>query len=313
MFIQLEIILNILQNFLLTFFLLLTTNNSWANTNNWPQQPISIIVGYTPGGASDQQARIIAQALGERLKVPVVVKNIPGGNNIPAVQAVLKGDPDYTFMLADSGAVTGPASIDQHDYQNIQPVMIWATSANVVFRNPKTDPDEFLRLVKNNQPVQISTPPLSLPAPKWAGSIKPLIAELIPYKGGAESIASVVAGHVPYGVNSLATSWNWIEQKSIIPIMVSSDQRVSSLPNVPTFRELGFVGESDRNWWGLVVPTKTNANIISKLHKNLIDIVSENQKLREFDARGVAINTRTQKESQALFDSTVKKAIDQLK
>lgn len=302
-----EIILNILRNVITTLFLALVTITSWASDQNWPTQPITIVVGYTPGGASDQQARIVAQALEEQLKISVVVKNAPGGNNTIALRELLKGDPEYTFMLADSGVITGPASINQYDYQNIQPIMIWSTAPNVVFRNPMVDPKEFMQLAKSNQPIQIATPILSLPASKWIGSIKPLNAELIPFNG-SENVSTVALGHVKYGVTSMATAWNWVSQKTVVPIMVSSDHRLSALPDVPTFRELGMSGEADRNWWGLVASKQVTQKITLRLHHELVNIISNNQKIKEFNNRGIDVKMRTQKESLNIFENTIKKS-----
>lgn len=272
----------------------------------WPGKPITIIVPYSPGGGSDQQARLVAQYISKTLDKPVTVENIPGGNLIIALNKFIKSDPNHTFMLADSGIVTGPASVNNHEYQKIMPISIWASAPAVFFRNPTVDPDKLRRDINEKQTLQVATPVLTLPASQWIMNLKPLKVQPVPYNG-SENVSAVMLNHVSYGVTSLATAWNWLHQQQVIPIMVSSDERVAGLPNVPTYRELGFEGRAEENWWGLMALTSIDAKNLNTLEKILHQMIDQDAKIQDLSSKGISIKKRSRSQSSIIYRSTIQK------
>lgn len=275
---------------------------SWA-ADKWPSKPITIIVPYSPGGATDQQARIVANNLQRSLNQSVVVDNVPGGNTVIALRKFLQSDPAYTFLMADSAIVTGPRLNDNHDYTKIKPMMIWAAAPNVLFRHPDVSADSFQHMIKNKQPVQVATPVITLPATQWIIGLSPDLIEPIPYKG-VENVFAVAGGHVKHGVTSLATAWPQIDQKLVIPVMVSSDTRVASLPDVPTHRELGFKMSSTQNWWGLMALPAVDPKLQTKILEVLDAMLDNDPGIQNLKDRGISIQKRSVDQSMKIFDAT---------
>lgn len=274
-------------------------NSAWAK--DWPTKPINLIVAYAPGGATDVLARIVAASFSQQLGSPVVVKNMPGANNMLALREMLSADQDHTFIMADSGFVSGPASLGNHDYTQFVPVSIFASSPAVLVRNIKVASGDFLQKSKLGQKISIATADLNLPASVWIMDLKPLEVVPIPYKGSGPALIDVVAGHVDYASNGLLSSWPFIVAKQVIPVMVSSERRTPSLPDVPTYLELGFRGKPQFNWWGILVNQKVSPQIRQSIHNMLTEAIKTNERLLELRSSGLDVLPVSMPESQRLY------------
>lgn len=271
----------------------------WAR--DWPTKPITLIVAYAPGGATDVLARIIAANFSQQLGSSVLVKNVPGANNMLALREMLSADHDHTFIIADSGFVSGPASLGNHDYTQFTPVSIFASSPAVLVRNPKVASGDFLQKSRSGQKISVATADLNLPASVWILDIKPNEVVAIPYKGSGPALVDVVAGHVDYASNGLLSSWPFIVAKQVIPVMVSSERRTPSLPDVPTYLELGFKGKPQFNWWGILVHQKVSLQLKQNIHNMLTEAIKINERLQELRSSGLDILPVSMPESQRLY------------
>jgi tripartite-type tricarboxylate transporter receptor subunit TctC len=275
----------------------------WAK--DWPSRPINIIVAYAPGGATDNLARIIANSLTQQLDRPVVVKNIPGANNILALKEAVSADPDYTFVMADSGWISGPASLGNHDYTKFVPISIFASSPAVLVRNPRVPANDLQHKVKTGQQITVATADLNLPATVWITDIKPLEVTPVPYKGSGPALLDVVAGHVDYASNGLLSSWPFINQKQVIPVMISAERRSPMLPNVPTYLELGFRGRPQHNWWGLLAHQNMQPKIMHMAFNLVNQTIKNNDRLQELKKSGLDINMPALSDSQLLYKTAM--------
>lgn len=271
---------------------------------SWPTKQVKFVVPYPPGGATDLYARMLADRFIEKFNKPVSVVNVPGGAAIPAINAMLKEDPDHTFMVTESVVVFGPILAKNTDYEKITPVMVFAESPNLIFRHPSVPAKDFAQQMKSGKPILMTTPLLQNISAIWINSISNLNVERVPFKG-QDSINAVIAGQVNYGVSGILAMWNAIEQKQIVPVLIASDKRSPALPDVPTFREFGLKGEAHPNWFAVVAQKGVKSEISNVLWAFLNETITTDPKFKELGKKGVNVKSRTIKESQQYVDKEI--------
>jgi tripartite-type tricarboxylate transporter receptor subunit TctC len=271
---------------------------------SWPAKQVKFIVPYPPGGATDLYARMLADQFIEKFNKPVVVVNVPGGAAITAINVLLKGDPDYTFMVTESVVVFGPILAKNTDYKKITPIMVFAESPNLIFRHPSVPANDFAQQMASGKSILMTTPLLQNISSIWINSISNLNVERVPYKG-QDSIDAVIAGHVNYGVSGILASWNSIEQKQLAPVLIAADKRSPALPNVPTFREFGLKGEAHPNWFAVVAQKGVKSEISNALWAFLNETITSDPKFKDLGKKGVSVKSRTIKESQQYVDKEI--------
>jgi tripartite-type tricarboxylate transporter receptor subunit TctC len=269
----------------------------------WPEKDITIIVPYLPGGANDRIARQLAVSMETILKKPVIVVNKPGAGNIIAIDEMERMDPDYTFMLPNSEIVTGPANMGKDNYKNFHPVMVMGTSPQMLFANPAVEKDDFIKQQKSKTRIQVAVPDIANPATIWINGIANV--QNIPYKGGAQVVFAVASNQVSYGVSTIGNGWGGIEGKQITPIMLGDTKRSPLLPNVPTYLELGFKGKPSVLWFGLIASNKIDPDVEAKVQK-ITEFAVETAEMKKLASSGVAIQSRTPRESQDIYNTEVK-------
>jgi hypothetical protein len=272
---------------------------------DWPTKPITIIVPYAPGGANDRIARQFALNMETILKKPVAVVYHPGAGNTIALIEMEKMDPNHTFMLPNGEIITGPASQGKDTYKDYHPIMIFATAPQMVFRNPKVDKDDFVKRAKAGDSIQVAVPDVANPATIWLQQLSPLKSETIPYKGGAQTVFAVTAKQIDYGVGTIANGWGGITNNQIVPVMLGDTKRSPLLPDVPTYLELGFKGKPNVLWFGLIASNKIDPTIESRM-ENITKFVVETQAIKDMSKTGLVIKERTNKESNQIYQETIK-------
>jgi tripartite-type tricarboxylate transporter receptor subunit TctC len=269
----------------------------------WPEKDITIIVPYPPGGANDRIARQLSVSMEAILKKPVVVVYHPGGGNAIAISEMERMDPDYTFMLPNAEIVTGPASQGKDSYKNFHPVMIMATAPQMLYANPKVAKDDFVTRQKAGEQIQVAVPDLANPATIWINGIANV--QNIPYKGGAQTVFAVTAKQVDYGVGTIANGWGALQGKQIVPVMLGDTKRSPLLPNVPTYQELGFKGRPNVLWFGLIASNRITPEVEKRVYR-VAEFATETPEMKQLTTSGVAIQVRTQKESQDIYNTEIK-------
>jgi len=241
----------------------------------FPSKPIRLIVPIAPGGATDVQARALAEVLHKSLKTPVVVENRPGGNFIIGNMAVASAPADgYTIGWALSAAMSlNPLLYNNlpyktSDFQFLAPV---SKGHHVIAIPSSTKPNtlaEWIAEVKRSgQPAAIgvssvggTTHLMAETVGERAGfSVQPVI-----YRGEAPAVQELVAGQLPAMSGIVASVLEYYKAGKVKILAVSSENRISELPNVPTFKELGYSFVATY-WNGLVAPAGTPKAIGDKL------------------------------------------------
>lgn len=262
----------------------------------WPSKPIRWVVAYPAGGGSDFLARQLAPQLGKQLGQTLVIENRPGAGGIIGTDVAAKSAPDgYTIVTGDNGAmVFNSAMYKKLPYapSDLAPVGFMARFPLILVANPSagfSSAKQWLDEVKAH-PGQYSY------ASPGIGSPHHLAMELIkersgafivhvPYRGTAFSTQDLIAGMVPMGILDTAAGLPHIRSGKLKALAVLSPKRIATLPDVPTFQEIGLKGVDVAAWQGLFVPKGTPEPIVQRLSAEVhkaITLPEIRAKLEEF-------------------------------
>jgi tripartite-type tricarboxylate transporter receptor subunit TctC len=255
-----------------------------AQADDYPSRPVTIIVPWAAGGAVDTLARIAAPKLSERLGKPVVIENRPGGGSTIGTAAGAKAAPDgYVLGMPGSGSMAISATM----YKSLpyEPTRDFAPMA-LVGRVP------FVLIVNKDLPVK-SIPDLIRYAKDHrinygsggAGSPHHLYAELfksmtgiamthIPYKGSADAIKDVVAGHIQLLFSDTAPSIPLIRSGAVTLLGLSTSTRLPTAPDIVPLSEAGVPGFEAAGWFMVAGSAGTPQPIVERLHKELREVMS---------------------------------------
>ena len=247
-----------------------------AQSQTWPQRPVTVIVPFAAGGNTDGIGRSIAQWLSDRLGQQFVVENRAGAGGAIAADMVAKAPADgYTLFVAALPQIAIVPAISQTRYDPVKdfaPISVVGTNPFVLAVNKdvpvKNIPDFIDYVRKAPQPLSYASAGI--------GSLNHLSMVLflklagidmihVPYKGNAPAMSDVVAGHVPAIFTNLSDALPQAAAGSIRLIGVSSETRAPQIPDVPTVAEQGFPTFKTRTWNALMAPAKTDPAIISRV------------------------------------------------
>lgn len=248
----------------------------------YPSRNILLVVPFPPGGPPDIISRVIAQPLGEILGKPVIVENRPGASTALAARSVARAAPDgYTLLAVDMSQTVAQHILSAPGFdpvKDFRPIAPTAQTVLTMVLNPSVQIktlEELVALTKS-KPDQIifahsgiGTPP-HLGIVAFTQSSGASIA-LVPYRGAAMAISDVVAGHAHGLITAPSTAIQLAREGKVHMIAVTGRQRLSSLPEIPTFSEGGVELKvfDDGVWTGMVAPAATPDAIIAKLENAL--------------------------------------------
>lgn len=238
----------------------------------FPSQPIKLIVPYPAGGATDILARMMAQKLGEAWGATVLVENKPGAGGTIGNNAVAKAAPDgHTILLAITAIIQQPAlmTVPYDPIKDLAPVTQIAKSPSMIavpLSSPATSLKDFITLVKAH-PGQYNYGSYGAGTSSHIqGSLLNLQAGLdmvhVPFQGAAPLVTNMVGGQLTSAFIDSASAR--VHLKSFRPLAVTGTQRIPSLPDVPTFKELGYHSFDPIGWFGLFLPAATPVAIVNK-------------------------------------------------
>ena len=249
---------------------------SAAQSQEWPQRPVKIIVPFAPGGNADGMARIIGQRLGEVLGQQFVVENRVGAGGTIAVDSVVRSPADgYTLLWGVQPQIVIIPHMQKVNYdpvKDLAPISVLATNPFVLVVNgklPVKSVAEFVTWVKS-QPGKLSY------GSSGVGSVAQLAMALflkragldmtpVHYKGNAPALVDVVAGHVPVMFSSLADALAQAQGGNVKILAISGTKRAAQVPDVPTVEEAGYKGYNVITWNGLMAPAQTPKPIVDRI------------------------------------------------
>lgn len=272
----------------LTFAALLVFS-TMVSAQEWPAvKAVRVIVPYPAGGGVDFVARHVSQRLGEVLKGTFIIDNKTGASGAIGADAVAKSAADgYTILIASPAEVlVGPISGQKITYspdKDLTPVTLIGETPLVVAAHPSVPAKnllDFIALAKAEPAKYAYGTPGTGSTMHFAGESINALGKInslhVPYRGAAPVVSDLVGGQVPVGIVGMPPTVAFAKNGKLNILAVTSTQRSSAMPNVPTVAETsGFAGYRFTNWMGLYVPVNTPQPIIDKLAATVKQIVSE--------------------------------------
>ena len=286
-----------------------------AKAQEWPQQPVRIVVPYVAGGAVDIMARVLADKLGGRWKQPVVVENRAGASEIVAATFVKDAPPDgYTLFLAtEVGLETNrylfsKLSYDpEKDFLPITRVIEGALIYVVRSDSPIASMQDLMARAKakpNTVSYGSSGPGGAIHlATHWLGTVAGNVQFLhVPYKGSAPTMTDLLAGQIDFTAAPLSVVAPFLESKKMRALAVSSPTRLAPLPDVPSFAELGYEKAVSSFMFGLVGPARMPAALAKTIASDVAAVVNDKAfQEKNVDPFGFKVATETPESFRAFL------------
>jgi tripartite-type tricarboxylate transporter receptor subunit TctC len=290
-----------------------------ATAANYPDRPVTVVVGFPPGGASDILARILTDKLSNLLGQPVIVDNRPGAGGNVAGEFVAHAAPDgYTLLIGNNAILATNASL----YSNIgfdavkdfAPISLIGTQANVLVVNPNVPAHslaELIALAKANPgKLNFASSGYGLAA-HLAGELFKAQAHIdivhVPYKGSAPALEDVIAGQDQMMFATISGVMGFLKNGQVRALAVTTLKRTAILPDIPTMDEAGLPGFEATTWHGLVAPAGTPPAIIDTLHGALVAALADPDVKTKLAALGVDIGSDSSAEFSAYIKAEIPK------
>ncbi|MCE2879912.1 MAG: tripartite tricarboxylate transporter substrate binding protein, partial [Comamonadaceae bacterium] len=280
---------------------------------DYPSKPVTIVVGYAAGGGVDFVARLLAEKLADRLKQPVVVENRPSVGAVVASTFVSKAKPDgYTLMMGAPGPIIfNHALNDKLPYgpRDFAPISIMSNSPLVLLvssSNPARNVQELVAQSRANPDKAnygASSASFQLATELFNRRTGAKFMH-IPYKGANEAVQAVMAGDVTMTLADSGPAVTGLQSGRVKALAVTSAERLKDLPNVPTLAELG-VDLKVSLWIGLLAPAGTPADIVKRLHEEMVRIVDMPDVRARIGAKASVPMTNTPEEFSRLIASEI--------
>ena len=268
-----------------------------AQAAEYPNRTIRMIIPFAPGGGSDVLGRVLAEKMSGELGVSVIVENKPGASSIIGTEAVAKAAPDgYTILLTNSAITSNPTFFKlPFDTQNLVAITKVANAPQLLVANPNAPFKNLKELIayakENPGKVTIGT--------AGAGQISHLAAEMLEkssgtemimvhYKGSGGALADLIGGQINMSFGTAPGLMQHIRNGKVIPIAVSSAQRMAALPNTPSVAEL-LPGYDINNWFGLFAPPKTPKPVVDRIYQAINKALSNPELSKKFGDEGFDI------------------------
>jgi len=259
---------------------------SLATAQNWPTQPLKIIVGFPPGGVADAIPRYLQNALGEALGQTVVVENRPGGAGIIAMSAIAQATDNHTvgvMTLQNQIVPATGASLPYDPRKDLQGIVLFGKTASVLTVHtslPINDVRELIAYAKANPGKLAFATSGNATGQHFATESLKLGAGIdilhVPYKGVAPAYTDVLSGRVPVMFMTYGSGKQHWESGKVRPLAVSTPTRFALMPELPTMAEAsGITDFSLIEWYALVAPGSMPREAKEKLHKALVALMSK--------------------------------------
>ena len=251
----------------------------------WPARPVRLVVPFPPGGLIDNMARLVGNRLVQELGQPVVIDNKPGaGGNVGAAEVARAPADGYTLLMASPALTISPAVYKNLPYQPSQlaPVALLGRVPNVLLVNPASGIGKVQDLVSRAKakPGQLNY------ASNGNGTSLHLSAELfkrrsetfithVPYRGAAAAITALLSGEVDMMFDNLPSAIGQIQAGKLRALAVTTAQRSTALPDVPTLAEAGMDGFNVSAWFGVAAPAGLPAPVATRLADALQKVVQQ--------------------------------------
>jgi tripartite-type tricarboxylate transporter receptor subunit TctC len=277
-------------------------------------RPVRMLVGFPPGGSTDIFARALSDELSRMWSTPVVVENRGGANGIIATEALVKSEPNgETLMFTISSHVTNRAlypNLPYNPLRDVTPIALVARSPFIVVGNPRfpaRNLQDLIRLAKE-KPGGID---YASPGP---GSAQQLAMELltstagirlnhVAYRGGAPAMTDLMAGVIPLSLLTTTQVLQQVREGTLTPIGVTTAQRSTMLPDVPTMAEQGLQGYEAEVWFGVIGPANMPGPMVQRMAADISRALTNPAVRKRFTSQdAVVLNKPPEEFAQLMRD-----------
>ena len=273
----------------------------------FPNKPLTIVVGFEPGGGTDTTARIMQGPLGEQIGQQVIVENRAGAGGNIAVDHVAKAAPDgYIIVLANVGALTVNPHILKTPYdpfKDLAPISMAAEFANVLVVQPSLNIKTLADYIKHakSKPGAVTYASSGIGgAGHLAGELLKSVAKIdivhVPYKGGGPAMQGFLGGQVDSFFATPISSISQIRSGKAIAVVTTGSKRAALMPDIPTVAEAGFKGYEALNWYGFLAPRATPKDIIERLNREIVKALANPQVVAALHKTGTEPKSSTPEE-----------------
>lgn len=296
----------------------LFTATAQAQADSYPDRPITLLVGFSPGGATDIIARLLASELEQKLGEPIVVTNKPGaGSNIAAGEAARAKPDGYTLFMGTIAQTISPnirSNLQYDTKKDFIPVIQTMASPSILVVNPQVPVNtvqEYIAYAKANPGKMTMASSGMGGSPHMASELMNIRAGIdtlhVPYKGASPAMNDVLSGVVLGGFKTATAAIPQIEAGNIRALAVASKTRIKQLPDVPTMAEAGVKDFYVTSWNGIFVPTGTPQPIVDKLSKATAEVLEQPNIIAEFEKRSAAAVGGSSEDFQVFINSELEK------
>ena len=289
-----------------------------VTAQDFPNKPIKLIVPFPAGGPNDIIARVIGQRMSELVKQPVVIDNRGGQGGVLGTDAVAKASPDgYTIAISSAGALAISPSMQNIAYdtlKDLQPVTLVATVPEmlvVATTVPANNMSELIALARA-QPGKLnfaSSGPGSMP--HLAGELLKLTAKIdivhVPYRGAAPAVNDLLGQQVQMVFLDLPVILPQIRAGTLRGIAIGAPERAPMAMEVPTTAEAGMPELKIENWYGMVAPAATPADVVSALNKAATEAMRDPTVKEKLASQGATLVGDTPQHFREFIDAEIKK------
>lgn len=313
--------MRVLTPLLVGLSLLLPASASAQNSpkeSDFPNKQIRLIVPFPPGGPNDIIARVVGQRMSEIIKQPLVIDNRGGQGGVLGTDVVAKATPDgYTIGIVSASSLVISPTMDKVPYdpqKDFAPVTLMTTVPEmlvVATSVPANNMAELVALAKA-QPGKLNFASAGVGGlPHLAGELFKMTAKIdivhVPYRGAAPAINDLLGQQVQMTFLDLPVILPQIKAGLLRPIALGAPARAPTAPDVPTTAEVGMPDLLIQNWYGMIAPAGTPANIVATLNRATNEAMNDPQVQQRLAEQGLTVAGDTPEEFRGFIDSETKR------
>ncbi len=288
-----------------------------AQAQAWPKQPIKLVVTFPPGGSSDIVARVLAPLLSDKLGQAIVIDNKPGAGATIGAKFVADAPADgYTLMLSNTAPISiSPFMLDKQNYdpvKNFSHIYYIGAVPNVFAVHPsvpvKTMTEFTAWLKQQKDPVPFGS--------GGVGSIGHIVGEIfknntstqlmhVPYRGSGPMHNDLLAGTIKVAVDSLPQNIPYMKSGQLRLLAVTSKDRMSNVPDLPTVSEAGYPQLVAENFLGLSAPAGVPKEVVDSIHTAMSEIIKRPAVVQKLEDLGIAHRAMSPAEFTSFVSSQV--------
>jgi tripartite-type tricarboxylate transporter receptor subunit TctC len=264
----------------------------------FPAKPVTIVVGFEPGGGTDTTARILQKPLGDQLGQQVIVENRAGAGGNIAVDYVAKAAPDgHMIVLANVGALAVNPHIMKTPYdplRDLAPISMAAVFANVLVVQPSLNVNtvaDYVKLAREKQGGVTYASSGIGSAGHLSGELLKGMAKIdlvhVPYKGGGPAMQGFLGGQVDSFFATPISSISQIRAGKAKAVATTGSKRAALMPEVPTIAESGYAGYEALNWYGFLGPAKMPKELVDRWNREIVRALANPEAVAQMHKTGV--------------------------